>query len=32
MGKNETSRAREDDNRYKAVMDISHQLTSDLYG
>ena len=32
MGKDETGGAREDDNRYEAVMDLSHRLRSDLYG
>jgi len=32
MSKDETGRAREDDDRYEAMVDLSHRLTSDLYG
>jgi hypothetical protein len=32
MGKNETSGAREDDDSYEAIMDLSHRRTSELHG
>jgi hypothetical protein len=32
MGENDGGGAREDDDSYEAMMDLSYQRTSDLYG